>query len=183
MERSRVRVISSIACEACLSRIWVAAFATTALPRSEPSTSAGSCVATVRPAECLRLALAIRNRNSAPAGSCISSQASSTTTNLGLRTAGLDTCRHTASRVNRVPIGLSSSARSRSENTTRWPSGRVVVGPENSPENAPVTYGRSCAASSTPPGSPVAARTWARSAISGAGRVQVRGSDVMPTRW
>src|SRR5437764_7994385 len=70
-DRSKVWVISSIACDACRSRIWVAALVTTAFPRSLLRTSAVSWVATVRPAQCLRDALAMRNRNSAPACCCL----------------------------------------------------------------------------------------------------------------
>ena len=128
----------------------------------------------------------MRNRNSAPDFSCISSHASSTTTRRGRRIAGLDTRRHTASRVSRVPMPFSSSGRSRRLNTTRCPSGLTLLGPSNSCLNAPSTNGCSRAASSPAARSPAcpALASWSRKSRSvGDGRVQVRASAVIPTLW
>ncbi len=181
---------ASMACGACLSRIWVAALDTTAWPRSVPSTSTASWVTTVRPALRLRAALDMRNRNRAPSPSRISSHPSSTTTRrrrsarvsavFSRYCGGRSTCRQTWSRASRVPTVRSSSGRCRSDHTTRCPSGRCVVGPSNRSLKEPTTHGASRAASSLAAGSGSACRLAVRSASSGAGRPWVDGSAVMP---
>ncbi len=76
----KVSVTRSMACGAWRIRIWVAALATTAWPRSLESRSAASWVITATPARRLRAAFASRYRNLAPSPSRSSVQASSTTT-------------------------------------------------------------------------------------------------------
>ena len=116
----------------------MAELATMARPRSVASTSSASWVIAASPAWCLRLALAIRNRNRAPSGSRISSHASSTVISRRRpRAAGSETRRQVASSASSVPIAFSSSGRSRSEKTTRCPAGRVVVCAANSAEWVP----------------------------------------------
>ena len=80
-------------------------------------------------------------------------------------------------------MAFSSSGRSRRLNTTRCPAGRVVVGAENNAEWVPSVYGTSRSASVTAGGVPSARSAAARPASSGAGRAQVRRSELIPAWW
>ena len=161
----------------------MAVLAITARPRSVASTSSASWVTAASPAHALRAHLASRNRNFAPSGSRISSHASSTVISRRRRRAGSETARQVVSRASRVAAGRSSSGTSRRLKTTRCPSGRVVVGAANRPEWLPSVNGTSRSASAVAAGVFAARSAVARAGSKGAGRAQVRGSEVIPARW
>ena len=155
----------------------------TARPRSAASTSSASWVTAASPAHALRADFASRNRNFVPSGSRISSHASSTVISRRRRRAGSETARQVASRASRVAAGRSSSGTSRRLKTTRCPSGRVVVGAENSPAWVPSVNGISRSASAVAASLFAARSAAARAGSSGAGRAQVRASEVIPALW
>ena len=150
--RPNASAIGSMACGAWRIRIWVAALATTAWPRSEPRRSAASWVMTVSPG--VAFAGRLRHPVQEPGAFAVVEQRPGLVDDdeaargaAGPVAVGRSTSRQIASSASSVPAARSSSGSCRIDHTTRCPSGWVVVGPSNRSRNEPATHGASRAAS------------------------------------